>query len=241
VDRCVASPWIDETLDSFIRSSVVGDWLEQGLGSYTLAATLHTTEGLVKLGEELSSNGTHDYIFAHLLLPHDPPVVNANCEFEPQRLDDDKLYRAGLLTTQLRRHAIADQMTCVDSLLGRIAGVAGSSTAVLITADHGTATGGQIPLAPSEWTDADLAERFGILLAYRLPSFCEGPEDAINTLVMRAIMACAVNGVLPEERPGHLIGLGTTAWVEPNRIQDIRARLAEGDLEPDSTEEVLLG
>ena len=208
VDRCVQSPWIDETVGGLIGTSGIGDWTDQRLGTYTLADTEHTAESLVALGKEMSENGTHDYIFAHLLLPHDPPVVNENCRFEPARLADDLRFREGLTSTQARREAVADQMTCVDSLIEQIAEVPGSSTAVLITADHGTATGGQIPRPPSDWTDSDVAERFGILLAYRLPASCEAPSDAINTVVMRAIMTCAINADLPDARPGHLIGLG---------------------------------
>ncbi|MEX2251168.1 MAG: sulfatase-like hydrolase/transferase [Acidimicrobiia bacterium] len=231
VDRCVGSPWIDETIGGLIDSSALGGWLQRRLGSYTLAATMNTANGLLQLGHELSQNGSHDYIFAHLLLPHDPPVVNETCQFDEARVRDDQLYLGGSVSTHDRRQAISDQMTCVDSLLSQIAGVPGPSTAVLITADHGTGTGGQVPRQVSEWTDADVAERFGILLAYRLPPSCGQPRDVVNTLVMRAIMDCAVTVDLPEEKPGHLIGLANTEWVEPTRMQEIRARLGRGVLE----------
>jgi hypothetical protein len=231
VDTCVASPWIDETIGGLIESTALGDSIERILGSYTLASTLHTADGLLGLGRELSENGTHDYIFAHLLLPHDPPVVNQECQFEEARVREDQLYLEGLISTDDRRQAISDQMTCVDSLLGQIAQVPGPSTAVIITADHGSGTGGQVLRAPSTWTDSDVAERFGILLAYRLPTGCDDPSDAINTLVMRAIMTCAVTVELPDEKPGHLIGLTAPKWVEPSRMQDIQARLAARTLE----------
>jgi hypothetical protein len=231
VDRCVSSPWIDETVAGVIQSTAFGDWIERNLGSYSLAATLHTTDGLTHLGRDLSQNGKHDYIFAHLLLPHDPPVVNQNCQFEEARVTSDQLYLAGELSTDERRRAISDQMTCVDSLIGQIAESVGPSTAVIITADHGSGTGGQVQRAPSQWTDSDIAERFGILLAYRLPSGCDGPSDAINTLVMRAIMTCAVTVDLPDQRDGHLIGLAAPEWVKPSRMQDIQARLSARTLE----------
>ncbi|HLF41904.1 MAG TPA: sulfatase-like hydrolase/transferase [Acidimicrobiia bacterium] len=237
VDRCVASPWIDETVAGFIDSTALGNWVEQRLGNYVVDATMHTTEGLTRLGHDLAGNGSHDYIFAHLALPHDPPVVNETCEFEEERAREDLLFLEGLISVEDRRRAIADQMTCVDSLIRDIADVAGPSTAMIITGDHGTGTGGQIPRAPSEWTDSDVAERFGIFLAYRLPSECDEPHDAISTLVMRVIVSCAVHVGLPNEKSGHLIGLAVPEWVEPSRMQDIRLRLAAGSLGPNAEEE----
>jgi hypothetical protein len=231
VDHCIGSPWIDETVAGLVDSTALGDWVHRNLGSYSLAATLHTTDGLTHLGRELSQNGEHDYIFAHLLLPHDPPVVNQNCQFEEARLTSDRLYLAGKLSTDERRQAISDQMTCVDSLIGQIAESVGPSTAVIITADHGSGTGGQVERAPSEWTDSDVAERFGILLTYRLPAGCDGPSEVINTLVMRAIVSCAVTVDLPDQKDGHLIGLAAPKWVEPSRMQDIQTRLAARTLE----------
>jgi hypothetical protein len=233
VDRCVASLWIDETVAGFIDSSALGEWVEGRLGNYLVKATLHTTEGLVRLGHDLARNGSHDYVFAHLALPHDPPVVNETCEFEQERAREDELFLDGMISVEERRGAIADQMACVDSLIQDIANIVGPSTAMIITGDHGSGTGGQIPQAPSEWTDSDVAERFGIFLAYHLPSECPQPDDAISTLVMRAIVSCAVDVGLPSEKPGHLVGLADPEWVEPSRMQDIKLRVAAGSLAPD--------
>jgi hypothetical protein len=233
VDRCVESLWIDETVEALIASSGLGNWVERRLGNYVVEATLHTTAGLLGEGRVLVENGSHDYIFAHLSLPHDPPVVNEQCRFEEERVIDNELFHKGQMQIEDRRRAIADQMACVDLLLADIAELVGPSTAILVTGDHGTGTGGQIPHAPSEWTDSDVAERFGVLLAYHLPMGCDRPSDAINTLVMRALILCAVDLDLPAEKLGHLIGLAAPEWVDPDRMTDIRRRLSRGSIEPD--------
>ena len=54
---------------------------------------------------------------------------------------------------------------------------------IILQSDHGTAFRGQFKKAPTEWSGADLHERFGVLNAMRLPKQCRAAEADDITLV----------------------------------------------------------
>jgi hypothetical protein len=231
VERCTQSPWIDEPVWELLRTTIAGGWMEERFGSYTVAGTLSAAHNLTRLGDDLIGNGSHDYVFAHLYLPHPPLVVDAEC----RALDGGPFSEppiGGARSDTAYLNAFSDQLACVDDLLVTLAGIAAPSTAVLITADHGPGFGGQLVRDGSTWTDADVAERLGILLAYRLPDGCEPPVDTINVDVMRAIMSCSVDMELPVRRPDFLLGAENPVAVAPDRMARIRSDLEAGTIEP---------
>ena len=230
VDQCMESGWIDEPVWELLETTVAARWMEDNLGFYSVAGTLHAVESLTRMGTELIGNGSHDYIFAHMFLPHPPVAVEKQCQvLEGGRLprpagdvrsDDDYL------------DAFSQQLSCVDDLLVRIEQVAGPSTAMLLTADHGTGFGDQVDRDGRTWTDLDIAERLGIMLAYRMPEGCEPPVDVINIDVMRAIMSCAVDVELPTRNPEILLGADNPFLLDPGRMAKIRSQVESGTLAP---------
>lgn len=231
VDRCMESPFVDEIFWEFLRPTVLGSWMVSTYGSFTVRTTLRAVGHLTGLSA-LFNDGENDYVFAHLLLPHPPYVVDAQCDIqvadqsEVMDFDSENPGRNS-------RNRYDRQFSCVDTLLGEIADLAGSKTAVLISGDHGTGTGGQVGSPPDTWTDADIAERFGVLLAYRLPEACDSPEDFNNVEVMRAIMDCAVEMEMPDTTGMYLIGAMNPEWVDPNRMDAIKRRVADRSIQPD--------
>ena len=222
VDVCLRAPWLDEITWNLLVPSVLGGWLVSTYGSFSVPATLAATESLLDL-EDRFDNGRQDYVFAHLLLPHAPFVVNSECEVIDQEPQDFESESGSGIESGVYR----SQLLCVDGLIQSISGIAGTRTAVMITADHGSASGGQVGSPPETWTDADIAERFGILLAYRLPGECPSPEAATNIAVMRAIMVCAVDMELPENNGRYLIGAVDPEWVDSDRMDAIQESLGE--------------
>jgi len=223
VDVCLSTQWLDEITWNLLVPSVLGRWLVSSYGSYSVPATLAGTESLLSL-EDRFDNGKQDYVFAHLLLPHAPLVVDSECEVTDQngqQLEDFESEGR----SDLGPAAYRSQMLCVDSLIQRISTIAGTRTAVMITADHGSASGGQVGSPPETWTDADIAERFGIFLAYRLPEGCPTPEAVTNIAVMRAIVVCAVDMELPENNGRYLNGASDPEWVDTARMDSIQKSL----------------
>ena len=225
VDVCVRTQWLDEITWNLLAPSVLGRWLVSTHGSFSVPASLAVTQRLLDL-EDRFDNGEQDYVFAHLLLPHAPLVVNSECEVTDE-LDSEPHDFESESGSDLGPDAYRSQMRCVDGLIERFSGVAGTRTAVLITADHGSTSGGQVGSPPETWTDADIAERFGVLLAYRLPEGCPSPETVTNIAVMRAIMICAVDMDLPENNGRYLIGAVDPEWVDSGRMDAIQESLSQ--------------
>jgi hypothetical protein len=230
VDHCVESPWIDETAWELLETTVAARWMEDNLGFYSVAGTLQAANSLTRIGSELIGNGTHDYIFAHLFLPHPPIAVDKDC----QVLEGGRLPRppGDVRSDDAYLSAFSQQLSCVDDLLMQISEIAGPETAILLTADHGTGFGGQVERDGRTWSDLDIAERLGILLAYRLPPACDPPLDVINIDVIRAIMACAVDVELPARNPAILLGADNPFLLDPERMAEIRSQVEAGTLRP---------
>jgi hypothetical protein len=224
VDHCVRSPWIDEPVFQLLTTSVAHRWLESRF--HTVTGTLNTAAALAEQMDRLAGNDSHDYIFAHFLLPHDPFLVNQRCEplRTPVVLSSDEL---------ANRQAYADQLSCVDHLVSDVMTNVKPNTAVLLTGDHGGNTALQLSLAPEQWTDADIAERFGVFLAYKLPSHCPQPQIADPMTAMGAVLGCAVGQRFEVQAPQYLIGADEPVKVDQARMSRIQEEVSAGLLPPD--------
>lgn len=120
------------------------------------------------------------YVFAHLLVPHDPYVFNADGSFtgraQVAELGREESYRRQLQYANARMLATIDRIVANDP-----------DAVVMLQGDEGP-----FPrrYAADEWrfdwrdaTDAELEEKFGILFAMRVPDAdlrAEGLHDAIT-------------------------------------------------------------
>lgn len=223
VDSCHRAGFLDESTWNLLVPSALYGPLADRYGSYSVPGTIHATDEAVEVLEEIDGNGQHDFVFVHLLLPHPPVVVDETCavisqEAEPVVTGADSPFTEGY----------EPQLGCVDEYLARLAGVAGDDAAILVAADHGSGLGGQVNAPPEEWSDADVAERFSILLTYRFPAACEGPVEPTNLDVMRAAVACVAEIEMPDRETRYLIGALDPIWVESDRMDSIIAQVRAG-------------
>jgi hypothetical protein len=139
----------------------------------------HTLYALDKLDEVPSIPGPK-YVFAHLLIPHDPYVFNADGSFtgraQVARLGRDESYRRQL------SYANARVLGAIDRILEH-----DPDAVIMLQGDEGP-----FPerYADDEWrfdwrdaTDAELEEKFGILYAMRVPGAdlrAEGFHDGLT-------------------------------------------------------------
>jgi hypothetical protein len=119
------------------------------------------------------------FLYAHVLAPHPPIRFRADCSMRPAEPD--------LVTWSAKaRPDFIEQLKCVNTqaedLLRRI-DQSDPNAIVILQSDHGTAFNGQFGKKMSDWTDADLRERFGVLNAMRLPASCSRSIVADLTLV----------------------------------------------------------
>lgn len=221
VDVCLHSTWLDEANWNLLQRSAFGPYLVSEHGSHLVGGTLATTEHLTRLS--IFDDGHHDYVFAHLMLPHDPYVVDTDCSVLPtgSRTDPDE-------SVPIRR-----QLSCVDSLLAEIVQNFDEDTAVVITGDHGTRLNKKAEFAENGWSDTDIVDHLGIFLAYRLPSGCKGPPSQTNLHALRAVMECSVHADIPSNKAEFVLGVDQPVWVEPERLEAIENDLRlEGVLPP---------
>ncbi len=223
VDRCIQSPWVDERVWRLLGSTIAEPWARH----YNYAGTLHTTRALATELAAIQDNGVHDFLFAHFLMPHEPVLVDGDCTPLSQPVD---------LTGDVsaRRAAIANQMGCVDRLVSEALSNVDDDTAMLVTGDHGSGTGGQVGSPSGEWSDTDIAERFSVFLSYKLPSNCEAPMIPDPVAAMSAVMTCSTSKVFVASEPRYLIGDEDPQYVDPARMARIKAAVAAGTLTPDA-------
>ncbi|MCP3996958.1 MAG: sulfatase-like hydrolase/transferase, partial [bacterium] len=112
---------------------------------------------------------------AHILLPHPPLLLDAQCDIvnSPERRD---LVTRSAEMLDKRGQYFREQLTCVNRVvleqLDQIL-AADEETVVMITGDHGYASAVDMSTAPEAQSPGSIWERMSILSAYRLPG-CEG-------------------------------------------------------------------
>jgi hypothetical protein len=139
------------------------------------------------------------FLYAHVMAPHPPIRFRSDCSFRPADPDLQGWKAAA-------RPAFIEQLECVNSqTLTLLHGIAQSDPGALIIlqSDHGTAFNGQFEKPPTDWLDADLQERFGVLNALRLPEKCRASAVSDLTLVdtFPLVLSCLTGGEFKRHSP----------------------------------------
>lgn len=211
-DRCIPSSFSDESFWTMMRPSAISDVMSERWGSGPAQWSAHTVEALK--GLDVFGDGAHQFVYAHLLLPHPPYVVDEQCDVLPEE-------------QRSRPGRVGAQLACVDRMVMDILSVVPKDTAVVISGDHGSGTRGQVFMPPEQWDDLDVAERLGAFLAYRLPDDCDSPERDTNVYAMRALLECSLDMGTPFNPAGHVLGGETLGQISLERLDRIDAMLAD--------------
>ena len=130
------------------------------------------------------------FVFAHLTVPHEPYVYDANCGHRPPYWPTtDKGREAAAVTA-----AYVAQIRCVnrkiETLVSEILAASTRPAIILLQADHGHGRLGRDLPALSEVTPGEVAARSDIFAAYRLPGAPPGlMSDSVGPVnAMRAVM-----------------------------------------------------
>jgi hypothetical protein len=173
VDVCLEQHWLNAKTWQVLEPSLLSDWVTSRYGNTSVPGTFRSATHLSSL-ESHFDDGRSDFIFAHFLLPHSPVVVDDMCEITAR--PDQGSGRLDPLDQETTDEpaSLRGQLPCVDTLVETVSGLVGAGTAAIITGDHGPGTLGQARMASDEWSDAAIAERLGVLLAYRVPAAARG-------------------------------------------------------------------
>jgi hypothetical protein len=199
IDNCIGPPVLDGLLYYVLDHSLLGPVLDRTVGSAWTYAAQRSWGWLMDSAEELARNETPDFVFAHLIVPHEPFLLDAECNLNYRPEFDVVSIQA--MDDLSGTDAYLDQARCVDHLLVALAGAIPEDAVVLFTSDHGSALSGQSGRFPEEWTDQDIRERMSAMFALRAPSECQPPAPVIVQNTLRAVMRCMGVENLPDLEP----------------------------------------
>ena len=200
VDHCVTAPWPDESLyDNAARSLLRGAaGLEEGR-SFS-RGTLHSIKWLDSTMESLLANHTPDYLYVHLLAPHAPLFLDADCELNATAQTAG--FTLGVASSdeneELRKAAFEQQLLCVNAALLRAsAKVAQYDGVMLLFGDHGTDLGGQLYVDGRDWDVRQRWERFRPLVA-GYGSTCDFGDIGSLVNLGRRLVSCLSRSEFPD-------------------------------------------
>ena len=217
VDTCVGSSTYDEYVGTVLSVTAFGDIFTDWLGHPFTHNGRSILDQLVDIDEVMTPGA--DFVLAHVPLPHPPMHLSASCEMvngvdrrggavgardiDPAQLDRRKMY-------------YVEQVQCVNSLMADVAAALPPDAVVLITADHGPDSRGQLSEPPGQWSEADVVERFAIFSAIRAPACgIEVGESPSMIDLFRVSAACAIGGERPEAVSAALIYPDSVPGIEP--------------------------
>jgi hypothetical protein len=201
VDECVAVPWPDETVYDISLRSLLRGAPGFEVGQSFGRGAKHSIEWLETDLDGYLANDTADYVYVHVLAPHAPFFLTSSCEM----LATDELsgFTAGAPglsqdAVEARSAGYKAQIQCLNGVLTSVAESAVDNEAVLVMfGDHGSDVGGQHQTDPSDWTDANVRERFGAFFAgYGHGCDFEDVGSLVN--VSRRIVGCVSGSDLPD-------------------------------------------
>jgi hypothetical protein len=187
IDTCVESAILDDLFYFTLQRTYLRPWLDRHIGSGWIHGAKRTMRWIDGRADSLAANGRPDFVFAHLILPHPPFLLDSSCEIRYRRQFDHVV--VGLMPEEGVVDAFLDQAGCVDRYLLDLADRMGDAV-VVITSDHGVELAGQLTRDVSTWTHDDVAQRLGTLFAMRAPDACLPASPVIVPNLLRGVMRC---------------------------------------------------
>lgn len=173
-------------------------------------------ESLPDLMDEGRSDGVPRLAIVHIVLPHQPFLLDAQCNQQIGGMRNS-LTISNIEFVEPRRGYYVDQIACTNSkILEALAAIvtSRSDTLVMVTADHGSDST-RVAGVSGDWSDEEIAERMSILGAYRLPDCADGIYESITPVNgIRAITNCALGTDLSALPDKHL-------WVRQDWIGSV--------------------
>ena len=189
VDVCARRPFVDDSIQAVIDMSLVGPHLAGGGGHGFGKNALHSLGEVDRALKDMSGNSESELLFAHVVMPHGPYVVDDQCGSTGQQIPEG----GGSVTAD--NHTASEigyvqQSNCVDLWISRYIESSDPEMSILFLADHGSALRLQTTRDPWQWTPDEIRERASVLLAARTPSEC-GSLPTLSTLAAFAwVVGC---------------------------------------------------
>jgi sulfatase-like protein len=202
VDECLHQSWFDDAKLQLFQELAIAPVLRRTLYASLANENLTRFDRLEKVARERSRGPK--FVFSHVLLPHPPLFVDGKCRIVPDSRMAGTALGGGVGPDRLplRKSAYIDQVECANRRLTNFLAVldrVDPNSIVIIQADHGPDSRGQLFHAVRTWGQEDYFERFSPLAAYRLPEHCHSMlhADIAAVNVFRVVLNCALGTKLP--------------------------------------------
>ncbi len=224
INHCWRSGRTDSALWSLGRMTILAPLLR-----HVQPHPFHTVsvDHLTSLSEIVHSDrtdGVPRLTVAHVILPHQPLLLDAKCDQQSGR-SRDSLTNTNPDYVELRKGYYTDQMTCTNTMvIDAFTKVIETrpDTIIMITGDHGFDST-RVSGVSGPWSDSEIAERMSILSAYRLPDCTDVYATITPVNGVRNLANCAVDAGLDQLPDRHL-------WVPAElagTVIDIDPRLSD--------------
>ncbi len=204
VDHCITPPDgggvvdLGETSRALLELTPLGPLgRAQSISRDAAATPLSVLAGLQALRSEITEPF---FLKAHLMIPHPPYRVAADCTPRARTLGSlakgwDEVHVAPYL----------DQVRCLQTqLVDAVTAIVrhDPDAIVVVMSDHGPAFHAPVGAPVARWTLAQVTERFGIHRSMRLPEGCRSDDEdassSVNTMIL--VVAC-ISGTDPRLLP----------------------------------------
>ena len=223
VDQCYESAFLDEGTFFVIRESVVGPLLTRTYGNAFTVGSVGSMETLLSTARKISSDEIPSLVFGHLMIPHPPLYLDAQCGFVYEEDRSGWVLYGGPNSLGERKDAYIAQGDCVLSFLQDLASKIDPDDVIVVVGDHGSDSANQSETSPDSWSHAATVERMNVLLAVRTSNKCKAADAVVVTQVMDLVLSC----LDPEHRAtseqrlfrGRILDTGEMEFVEMDGAQ----------------------
>jgi hypothetical protein len=226
IDNCVASPFLDESMFLALGPSIISQQLLESNGSAFTAGALRTMQWLEANAGDLAGDEKSDLVVAHVTAPHPPFFLDSACRVVYQ--EDREIFEG---TGREGADDYLEQAACVDSFLERVPARIPENAIVVVVADHGTDTRGQLGTNPDQWGEAGLRERMNPLLAVRSGS-CSIGDSVVLPNVLRRVLSCLLVEPIPDLPNRMFVYAPLTEGGVPLPIEELPPDTVAGLLRP---------
>lgn len=207
LDSCYSTRFLDEVTFFTLWDTVAGPFLYRQVGHSFTVGTRNTMSLLESEIGGISDDDKPSFVFAHLVAPHPPLFLDADCETVVQFERAGVSFNYGGVPVAERDSYFIDQMECVDDFILRLVDRLADDHVVVVVADHGTDRRSQ----QSEevvWDNEAMIERLNVFAAFRVGAVgCSIGDPVMLPNIFRRLFACLSETDIPD--------VGSRAFANP--------------------------
>jgi hypothetical protein len=190
IDKCVASPFLDEAMFAALERTVAGPTILRRLGYAFTVGAQQTMGWLRDHGPSLSRDDEPTFVFGHIMAPHPPFFLDGTCRttYDPNR--SGVQFARPFDDVEMRRVAYLEQTRCLNDFMIDLGAAIDPSDIVIFVGDHGTDQRNQMARDPASWSYEDVAERLNVFFAVRAGPGCSVGDTIMLPNILRRVLSC---------------------------------------------------